>query len=149
MKYFAYSQKEFVYKYVVMFSDIDQFKHMSFANYLKLMFLVADALLMPCLEMDFLSRYKLKVLDSRMQFKRQTVVGDNIIIKVSSTGIEDCRFALLHTFVVEESAELIALGRQMWNVSGRGGEVLPKMPDSLLELIDPIRVDEQCLLYKY
>ena len=100
MEYFAYSQREFVYKYVVMLSDIDQFKHMSFANYLKLMFLATDALFISCLKPEFLSHHRLKLLNSRMQFKRQTTVGDNVLIKVNSSGMEHKTFSLLYTFVI-------------------------------------------------
>ena len=101
MKYFAYSQKEFVYKYVVMMSDVDQFKHTSFANYLKLMYLVADALLIPCCTNEALEKYRLQNSSSRMQFKRQTIVGKGIVIKVNSTKITDDSFELLHTFLDE------------------------------------------------
>ena len=96
MEYFAYSQKAFVYKYVVMPCDTDQFKHMSFANYLKLMFLAADALLVSCLSPESLSHHRLKSLNSRLQFKRQTTIGENILIKVNVSEIDGSRFS--HTY---------------------------------------------------
>ena len=64
MEYFSYSQKTFVYKYVVMMSDADQFQHMSFANYLKLMFLATDALFVTCFDGPFLAQNRLKLLQS-------------------------------------------------------------------------------------
>ena len=82
MQYFAHSQKEFVYKYVVMLSDVDQFQHMSFANYLRLMFLATDALFLDALKRDFLMTSRLVLNESRMQFKRQTTAGDHILIKI-------------------------------------------------------------------
>ena len=86
MKYFAYSQKEFVYKYVVMLSDIDQFQHMSFANYLKLMFLATDALILGVANYEnLIQEDRLKTYETRMQFKNQTTFGDNILIKINST----------------------------------------------------------------
>ena len=93
MEYFAYSQKAFVYKYVVMLSDADQFRHMSFANYLKLMFLATDALFVSCFDEGFLTRYRLRLRDSRVQFRRQTVAGDSILIKINSSELKDAGFS--------------------------------------------------------
>jgi acyl-CoA thioesterase FadM len=96
MKYFAYSQKEFLYKYIVMLSDIDQFRHMSFANYLRLMFLATDAFLMPNMGSEFTGRYRLKLRDSRTQFKRQTIAGDSILIKLNTSHVSDTDFSFFY-----------------------------------------------------
>jgi len=149
MEYFARTQREFVYKYVVLLSDTDQFKHMSFANYLKLMFLATDALFVCCQEEAFLAEYQLKLLKSKMQFRRQTVAGDQTLIKINSADILEDSFTLLYTFIIEGSGDLVGLGKQSFKlvqaVSGAGAG----LPDKMLDLLKPIMVDESNLLYKY
>jgi len=127
MQYFAYSQKSFVYKYVVMLSDTDQFEHMSFANYLKLMFLAADALFVSCFNSAFMAENRVKLDNSRMQFKKQTIAGENILIKINSSEIKQASFSLLFTFVIEGNAELVGLGRQTYNMVGRNGDQLVRI----------------------
>lgn len=151
MQYFAYSQKAFVYKYVVMLSDSDQFKHMSFANYLKLMFLATDALFIPLHNAHFLEKYSLRISDSRMQFKKQSKPGDSILINVNSSNINHNSLSLLYTFIIEGSGELVGLGRQtlLFQITedGTAGD-LNSIP-GLEVLIRPIEVNEDALVYKY
>ena len=149
MEYFAYSQREFVYKYVVMLSDVDQFQHMSFANYLRLMFLATDALLLSCSGQQFLSQYRLVLNESRMQFKRQTVAGDQILIKVNAACITRNQYTLLFTFVLEGSGELVALGRQVYEALDLKDPKKQDIPKSIENLLIPIKVEEGYLLYKY
>ena len=149
MEYFAYSQKAFVYKYVVMLSDTDQFKHMSFANYLKLMFLATDALFVSYFDESFLSKSRLRLVNSRMQFKKQTMAGDHILIKVNSSEINSHHFSLLYTFVIEGTAELVGLGHQTYEMLDLKNQVSSQIPTNLANLLEPIRVDEAHLLYKY
>ena len=149
MQYFAHSQKEFVYKYVVMLSDVDQFEHMSFANYLKLMFLAADALLVSCCEAKFLSDYRLKLIDSKMQFKKQTVAGNHILIKVNSSQINNSTFSLLFTFIIEGSGALVGLGRQAYQMVDRKLDSIQPLTGNIRSLLGPIKVNEENLLYKY
>jgi len=149
MKYFAYSQKEFVYKYVVMLSDVDQFQHMSFANYLRLMFLATDALLLNCCDEQFLSQHRLALEESRMQFKRQTIAGDNVLIKVNSANITMEKFTLLYTFVIETSGELVALGRQTYQVVNGPDKQGKEIPGNIKDCLEPIRVEEAFLIFTY
>lgn len=149
MEYFAHSQKEFVYKYIVMLSDVDQFVHMSFANYLKLMFLAADALLVSCSAPSFLSRKRLKLTNSRMQFKKQTLAGDNILIKVNSSQVFGANFSLLFTFVIEGSGDLVGLGRQVYELKNRDDGSIQNLPENIKGLLLPIQVEEENFLYKY
>ena len=149
MKYFAYSQKEFVYKYVVMMSDVDQFQHMSFANYLKLMFLASDALFFQFFTREFLENFRLIASDSRMQFKRQSMLGDHILIKINASQISNNNFTLLYTFVVEKNGDLIALGKQEFKLIRRIGVAPAKLPKPFTDLLLPMKVDEEFLLYKY
>jgi acyl-CoA thioesterase FadM len=149
MEYFAYSQKAFVYKYVVMLSDTDQFNHMSFANYLKLMFLAGDALFGSCFDQNFLVRNRLKLINSRMQFKKQTVAGDGILIEVNASEIGTSEFTLLHTFIIEGSGDLVGLGRQTYELVNRSTEAQEGIPDRIRDVLIPILTDEEHLLYKY
>jgi len=149
MEYFAHSQREFVYKYIVMLSDIDKFEHMSFANYLKLMFLAADALLSELYKPNFLNKFRLRLEHSRMQFKKQTVSGDKILIKVNSSGISHQSFSLLFTFVIEGSGELVGLGRQTYKAILRSNEEAFDIPSILISLLESVQVVEENLLYKY
>ena len=106
MSYFAYSQKGFLCKYIVMLSDIDQFKRMIFVNYLRPVFLAADAFLMPNMNLELTDQYRLRLKDSKMQFKRQTVAGDSILIKLDSLHVSDCEFSLFYTFVTDVLKEM-------------------------------------------
>jgi len=149
MEYFAYSQKAFVYKYVVMLSDTDQFEHMSFANYLKLTFLATDALFISCFDKNFLELSRLKLKSSRMQFKKQTVAGDNILIKVNASSVDKMQFSLLFTFVIEGTAEIVGLGRQTYELLNIKSQQQEELTTNIKSLIGPIHVDEENLLYKY
>ena len=149
MEYFAYSQKAFTYKYVVMLSDTDQFKHMSFANYLKLMFLATDALLVSCLTPDFLASIRLKLCNFKMQFKRQTTVGENILIKINASEIGTSKFSLLHTFVIEGSGDLVGLDRQSYEFINKRTQISEPIAGNIRAVLEPIRVNESNLLYKY
>ena len=149
MKYFAYSQKEFLYKYIVMLSDIDQFRHMSFANYLRLMFLASDAFLMPNMDLSFTNQYCLKLKDSRMQFKRQTMAGDSILIKLNASHVSDLDFSLFYTFVTEHAGDLIALGRQTFELRSSCNNNFARLPDAMKQQLKMIEIEEEHLLYKY
>ncbi len=149
MEYFAYSQNVFIYKYVVMLTDTDQFKHMSFANYLKLMFLATDALLTPVINPAFLMTYRLKVKNSRMQFKKQSAPGDVILVKVNASEVNVSNFSLLYTFLVEGSAELVGLGRQSYELLDLKTNVTETIPEQMRNVLLPIRVEESNLVYKY
>lgn len=149
MEYFGHGQQAFIYKYVVMLTDTDQFKHMSFANYLKLMFLATDALLAPVLDPDFLLAYRLKLKTLRMQFKRQTAPGDVILVKVNTTEINPSNFSLLYTFLVDGSAELVGLGRKTYEILGLKTNVAEATPEQVKNILLPIKVEESNLVYKY
>lgn len=149
MEYFAYSQKEFVYKYIVMLTDTDQFQHMSFANYLKLMFLATDALLQPALDRPFLSKTRLHLRHSRFQFKRQSAPGDNLLVKINASGIDGNCFSLLYTFMIEGTADLVGLGRQTFESVGLQKDSPEALSEGIQKLLNPILIDEEHLLYKY
>ena len=149
MEYFAHSQKEFIYKYVVMLTDVDQFKHMSFANYLKLMFLASDALFSGFSTPEFMTGKRLRLRDIKMQFKWQTVAGDNILIKINASQEMKSQIILLHTFVNEGTAALVGLGKQIFEIQDTTSSVPTDVPDDIRKLLMPIWVDEEHLLYHY
>lgn len=142
MQYFSYSEKTFVYKYVVMLTDTDQFQHMSFANYLKLMFLAADALLVPCLNHNFLAKTRLKLTASSMQFKRQTAPGDTVLVKVNASEISNSSFSLLFTFLVKGSGELVGLGRQAYELVSVATNTQEPIPNQIKNVLVSIKVGE-------
>jgi acyl-CoA thioesterase FadM len=148
MKYFAYSQKSFIYKYVVMLSDIDQFKHMSFANYLRLMYLASDALFVSGVK-DFSEKLRLRALNMRMQFKRPTVVGDHLLIKVNASTSTPPKFCLLYTFMMEKTAELVGLGRQEYVCESLTAGCPNGNFESFCDHLRSIEMDEKFLLYRY
>ena len=151
MKYFAYSQQAFIYKYVVMLSDTDQFQHMSFANYLRLMFLATDAMFLSCSDRDFLSDYRFQLVASRMQFKKQSNIGDSILIKVNAAKSGPESLTLLYTFALEGAGDLVALAKQTYGVLDvrRKVRVPPMSLSRIKGVLDPISVDEEFLIYKY
>ncbi|PIQ87549.1 MAG: hypothetical protein COV74_00310 [Candidatus Omnitrophica bacterium CG11_big_fil_rev_8_21_14_0_20_45_26] len=150
MKYFAHSQREFVYKYVVMRSDVDQFQHMSFANYLRLMFLATDALILGVHEYGLLmNNSRLITSKSNMQFKSQTVFGDNILIKVNSSNLQKDHFSLLFTYIIEESGTLVALGKQSLYFASLNTRTPIPTPSEITPLLESISVNERNLLYRY
>lgn len=151
MKYFAYSQQAFIYKYIVMLSDTDQFQHMSFANYLRLMFLATDAMFLACSDSEFLSCYRFQSLESRMQFKKQSNIGDSILIKINAVkgGVDS--FSLLYTFTLEGAGDLVALAKQVYGILDmkKKNYVSPMNLGRVKGILDPITVDEEYLIYKY
>ena len=149
MEYFAYQQKEFVYKYIVMLSDTDQFKHMSFANYLRLMFLATDALFTACLTPEFLAQRRLKVLNARFQFRKQSTSGDQLLVKVNASEIIRRQFSLLYTYVIEDTGELVGLGKQNVELLRLGTNLPEELLTSIQEVLSPILVSAEHLLYKY
>ena len=132
-----------------MMSDTDQFQHMSFANYLKLMFLATDALFVACFDKVFLKQNRLKVLQSKMQFKKQTMAGDNILIKLNSCDRNASQFSILFTFIMEGSGDLVGLGRQTYELMDLQKQLPKELPDEMLGILGPVYVDERHLLYKY
>ena len=84
-----------------------------------------------------------------MQFKKQTVAGENILIKINSSEIDGSQFSLLYTFVIEGTAELVGLGRQTYKIFDLKSQPLLQVPSDIRNLLGPIHVDEEHLLYKY
>ena len=124
-----------------MLSDVDQFKHMSFANYLRLMSLAADALLLPCLTEIFLDANRLRVVKAKMQFKKQTLVGDNILIKVSSELDEkEKSFTLFYSFD-DDANDSVAFGFQKFNVDSKELELPESLKDLLMQVVKEQRLN--------
>jgi acyl-CoA thioesterase FadM len=122
MPYFGHAAKGFFYRYVVKFSDIDQFKHMSFANYLKLMCLSSDALFLPYYEKENIEKNRLKITDMGLKFKRQTEINDCLLIHINASEIEGVCFSLTHIFTMEISNEVVAVGFQKYQAVSTNGQ---------------------------
>jgi len=129
--------REFSYPYVVMWSDIDQFQHMSFANYLKLMYLSCDGFFL-----DYYKRHpehfeaiRISPFHSQMQFKDQSNFGDRILIEVHSANVALDGFDLYYVFRNQSTSKLIALGKQSFSVSRPMLNGRESYPDSLLECL--------------
>lgn len=114
----------FVYKYIVRYNDIDQFKHMSFANYLKLMFIVVDVLLESKIDHDV---FRLKFISSSMKFKKQTILGDKILISVEAIKLLKTyhRMTINFRFRIEGSDDITGFGSQEYEVKSLKKEIPP------------------------
>jgi len=148
MEYFAYTQRNFVYKYVVTMIDTDQFEHMSFANYLKLMFLATDALFLSASDPRFFLKNRVGLVNSRMQFRRQSSVGEKILIQINSVRDSGPNFSLIYTYVIEGKGDVVALARQTYQLLA-GGTRSESLPPVISGLLESIQVDEEHLLYRY
>ncbi len=112
--------KGFVFSHRVLPNDVDQFKHMSFANYIKLMFDAADTLFLKMLGDGFQDRIKTHLKFASVQFKKQTRTGDLVFIipQVHKAGnmvtIEAKYYIELGTAAEEE----VAFGEMVYELEG-------------------------------
>ncbi|MEI7751144.1 MAG: hypothetical protein WCJ71_03540, partial [Candidatus Omnitrophota bacterium] len=116
-----------------------------------LMFLATDAMFLSCSDRDFLSIYRFQLLASRMHFKKQSNIGDSILIKVNVAKGGPETFSLLYTFALEGAGDLVALAKQTYGVLDmkKKIQVSPMSLNRIKGVLDPISVDEEYLIYKY
>jgi acyl-CoA thioesterase FadM len=128
-----------------MLSDIDQFKHMSFANYLKLMFLASDALFLAFsnTQKNFFNKIYLKAVKSQMHFKHQTSFGDEILVKVYAAHLMEKRFELFYRFTIEGWDEAVAHGRQEFEVMDILSLKPVELPTPLKSFLGIIEIDPE------
>ena len=127
-------------------SDIDMFRHMSYANYIKLLFLASDACLLN-LTSEFLDVMRIKVIKTEMNFKYQTKLGDHILIRVNTSVLRKSSFDLLYNFTLENSEQKIGSGKQSFILESlAGGEMI--MPESLNAMLGQIQ-SGNILIEKY
>lgn len=149
----AAKQNEFTYELVVTQGDVTPYGSASFINYVRWYGIARDALLQwrHLGFEDSLKNYiETNVLFCNIQYKREAMLQDEIIIKVNSADIKQKEFTLLFTLIRKDNALLISLGKQKINFcNSKTGEALD-LPQSLIQnILKPIEVDEKSMLFKY
>ena len=134
VSHFGLGNSEFIYKYTVLPSDIDFFRHMSYANYLKLMYTSADTLFVEALGL-FLGQVYLKATNTKMKFKHQTKMGDKILIRINSKNISFESFDLCYVFLLENTNNVVAVAEQTYRVVNINNDVLIKKLSPMLSEI--------------
>lgn len=151
--FLATKQKEFIYELVVTQGDITPYGSASFINYIRWYNIARDALLQ-WRNLDFDDSLKsvveTEVSFCNIQYKREAMLQDEIIIKVNSSDIKDDEFTLLFTLIRKNDALLISLGKQKIKFRNfKTGDIL-NLPQSLVtNILKPIELDEKTLLFKY
>jgi len=149
----ATKQKEFTYTMVVRQGDITPYGSASFINYVRWYNMARDTLL---------QWHGLGIVDSlrnvietevsfcNIQFKREIVLQDEIIIKINSSNIKEKEFTLLFTIIRKDDAVLISLGKQKISfLNFETGEVLDLPQPLVQDILKPIEVNEKLSLFKY
>ena len=149
----AAKQKEFAFELVVTQGDVTPYGSASFINYVRWYNIARDALLQwRNLGFDNLLKASIETEVSfcNIQYKREAMLQDEIIIKINSSDIKDSEFTLLYTLIRKDNALLISLGKQKIKFRNfKTGEYL-KLPPPLVEnMLKPIELDEKSLLFKY
>lgn len=151
--FLASKQKEFVFELVVTQGDITPYGSASFINCIRWYNIARDALLLwKNLGFDdsLKSIVETEVEYFNIQYKREAMLQDEIIVKVNSSEIKDNEFTLLFTLIKKDNALLITLGKQKIKFRNfKTGEIL-KLPQPLVDnILKPIELDEKTLLFKY
>lgn len=149
----ASRQKEFMFELIVTQGDITPYGCASFINYMRWFNIARDALLQwKNLGFDDSLKGKIetevKLCD--MQYKREAILQDEILIKVNCSNIKLSEFTLLFTLIRKDSALLISLGKQKINFRNFETDNILNLPQSFVKsVLKPIEVDERSLLFKY
>lgn len=149
----AAKQKESRFELVVTQGDITPYGSASFINYVRWYGIARDALLQ-WESLGFGNSLKniieTEVSFCNIQYKREAMLQDEIIIKVNSTEIKDKEFTLLFTLIRKDNALLISLGKQKIGFRNFKTEELLNLPKDLIKnVLKPIEVDEDALMFKY
>lgn len=149
----AFKQKEFIYELVVTQGDITPYGSASFINYIRWYDIARDALLQwrtLGFDKSLKTVIETEVSFCNIQYKRETMLQDEIIIKVNSSTIGDKEFTLLLTLIRKDNALIISLGKQIIKFRNfKTGVVLPLPAGLIKNILKPIEVDEKSLLFKY
>lgn len=129
----------FIHRYLVTLSDIDQFKHMSFANYVRLLFVSSDSLFLKHLGPGYPSTHRMNLICSKLQFKRQTVAGDQIDIRIYDGAANGSNLPLYFEFFLGDPKEVVAEGFQMYQIVDPSTKRLLEPSADILKMIDAIR----------
>lgn len=149
----ADKQKEFIFELVVTQGDITPYGSASFINHVRWYNIARDALLQwRNLGFDESLRniIETEVSFCNIQYKRETILQDEILIKVNSSNIKDNEFTLLFTLIRKDNALLISIGKQKINFRNFKTGLLLNLPQHLVKnILRPIEVNEKTLLFKY
>jgi acyl-CoA thioesterase FadM len=149
----ASKQKEFRVELVVTQGDITPYGSASFINYIRWYGIARDALLQwrnLGLDDSLKNFLEIDVPFCNVQYKRQAMLQDEIVVKVNSANITENSFSLLFILIKKSDALLISLGKQDIRLrDSRTGEVL-SLPEKLVnEVLRPINVDESAMVFKF
>ncbi|MFA4889906.1 MAG: thioesterase family protein [Candidatus Omnitrophota bacterium] len=149
----AVKQKEFIYELVVTQGDITPYGSASFINYVRWYNIARDALLQ-WRNLGFGESLKTvvetEVSFCNIQYKREAMLQDEIVIKINSSNIKQDEFALLFTLIRKDNALLISLGREKINFRNSKTDELFDLPHLFVQnVLRPIEVQEKTLLFKY
>lgn len=149
----ATKQKEFIIELVVTQGDITPYGSASFINYVRWFGIARDALLQwrnLGIEDSLKGLIEIETSFCNIQYKRQAMLQDEIIIKANCSNITDKKFNLLFTLIRKDDACLISYGKQEIGLkNSKTGELLT-LPNSLVKnTLNDIEVDENSMLFKF
>lgn len=149
----ASKQKEFTYELVVTQGDITPYGSASFINYVRWYGIARDALLQwrnLGFDDSLKGNIETDVFFCGIQYKREAILQDEIIIKVNASDIKEKEFTLLFTLIRKDNALLISLGKQKISFcNSKTGEAINSSNLLIENTLKPIEVDEDKLLFKY
>lgn len=151
--FLANKQKEFVYELVVTQGDITPYGSASFINFVRWYNIARDALLQwrsLGLDDSLKNSVETEVSFCNIQYKREAMLQDEIIVKINSSNIKDTEFTLLFTLIRKSDALLISLGKQKIGFRNFKNAAMLGLPTALVEnVLKPIEIDEKTSLFKY
>lgn len=149
----AAKQKEFAYELVVTQGDITPYGCASFINYIRWYNIARDALLLwknLGFDESIKSAVETETSFCSVQYKREAMLRDEIIIKVNASGVKENEFTLLFTLIRKDNALLISLGKQKIKFRNFRTDEILNLPQTFVDnILKPIETDEQSLLFKY
>jgi acyl-CoA thioesterase FadM len=149
----ATTQNEFRVELVVTQGDITPYGSASFINYIRWYGIARDALLQwrdLGLDDSLKGFVEIEVPFCNVQYKRQAMLQDEIIIKTNSANVTKTGFTLLFTLIKKDDALLISLGKQEIRLrNSKTGEIID-LPQTLIKnVLKSLEVDEQSMLFKF
>ncbi len=149
----ASKQREFAFELVVTQGDITPYGSASFINYVRWCGIARDALLQwPNLGFDnsLKGGVEIEVPFCNIQYKREAMLQDEIIVKINSSNIRQAEFTLLFTIIRRDDALLICLGKQKIMLrNSKTSEILTPPKLFTNNILKPIELNESSLLFKY
>lgn len=149
----AFNQKETTVELVVTQGDITPYGSASFINYVRWYGIARDALLLwknLGFDESLKGLVEIEVSLCNIQYKRQAMLQDEIIIKTNAANITQTSFILLSTLIKKDDASLISLGKQEILFRNSKTSQILNLPKAFINLIlKPIEVDEKSMLFDF